>query len=454
MYAVLIVIGISIIIIYFVCNNVNSTQLQLFAAKPVYPLKVDSSYQAKAYIDKQYTNTTPSNYTIDKPQRDIKCLIDATLIIAIIFTVVTTFVIGFLFIMSKQHHWAEKMEKKKPLVCSIAVVSLLINIFNATMSVNSVYHWANNNTATRPLHNNYDSAVTSVVVAMFFVFDAFHLFIFCIIIPVTYWLHYNQEFKKDKLSTATTSNKQQETTRNRGNERTSLINSNEQNLSHEKYDELSTDTSENSGQSSIDKPILPWYVLLSFTIFGPVASVMAHSPYIIIGYINDGHHAGSMFIYYMVVIGFAYSICWVGFYPQGFTQPKSSKAGEYKSTNKILGVAAILAFIGYFAIVTSITIFFVKIPINKSISDAPDQLAGIYKSGGFVIFSFVTYKMITFFYKSNKPTGIETAITEHKTPLKSEQSKWDTMSDDEKIKEVYDVVVDIISKYYENMNQK
>ena len=49
------------------------------------------------------------------------------------------------------------------------------------------------------------------------------------------------------------------------------------------------------------------------------------------------------------------------------------------------------------------------IPINKSINDAQDQLAGICfgkGGGGVLIISFIIYKFIAFFYYKNKPSNL------------------------------------------------
>ena len=174
---------------------------------------------------------------------------------------------------------------------------------------------------------------------------------------------------------------------------------------------------------------------------------MAHSHYIIIAYINDGHHAGSIFIYYSVVICIGYAICWAGFHPQKCLKPKSKQSN--KDSNGIgIAVLAGFAFAVYLGIVVTTTVYFVLIPINKSISDVPDRLAGIYMSGAFAIVAFVLFRMINFFYRSRKPHGIEKAIIKQATSLKTSNEEWNTKTDDEKVDELYEVVVHIISSNY------
>ena len=65
-----------------------------------------------------------------------------------------------------------------------------------------------------------------------------------------------------------------------------------------------------------------------------------------------------------------------------------------------------------------------------------------------MITSFVLYKMIGFFYSSRKPRGIEKAIIKRATSLKTSNEEWNTKTDDEKVDELYEVVVHIISSNY------
>ena len=145
-----------------------------------------------------------------------------------------------------------------------------------------------------------------------------------------------------------------------------------------------------------------------------------------------------------------YALCWIAFHPHSFLHPKSAKnkIDECKCscsccTTCCLGFWSFTTFI---CLTVIITVYFVIIPINKSISDAPDQLAGIYKSGGFLIVSFVIYKMISFFYYKSKPSSLETAVLKREKPLKQSDNNWDHKSDDDKLEEFYEVVVSIISQ--------
>ena len=177
---------------------------------------------------------------------------------------------------------------------------------------------------------------------------------------------------------------------------------------------------------------------------------MAHSPYIAIGYINDGHHASSIFIYYTVVICIGYAICWVGLHPQGVLQPESKRNNGDQGYSHWVGCATFIVILAYLAIVVTITAYFVIIPINKSISDTPDRLAGIFESGAFIIVSFVVYKMLNFFYKSREKTGLERAIIKRaKSLINTSDETWKNKKEHEKIDELYEVIVHIISDDYD-----
>ena len=186
-----------------------------------------------------------------------------------------------------------------------------------------------------------------------------------------------------------------------------------------------------------------WYVVLSLIILGPILGITAHSPYIAIAYLNDGYHAGSIFIYYIIVICLGLNICWMSFYSLRVkvnSLELSCDDERYTISSIVLGMVSAFIFLG---LVVVVTVYFVIIPINKSISDAPNRLVGIYQSGGFLIASFVTYKLIA----SNKGSSIDNAIAKRKKPLKQgeDQATWDNKSSEDKIDDFYEVVVQIIS---------
>ena len=115
-------------------------QLQLHAMRQMPTVVIDSSYTAKAFISprdangtkfKQVTFTSTSPYSI----------ITLTITSLVITVISSLFFIGAiisLFFISKQDYWMEKIEEKKPLICSIALVSVVVTFYNTVLSIVSV----------------------------------------------------------------------------------------------------------------------------------------------------------------------------------------------------------------------------------------------------------------------------------------------------------------------------
>ena len=83
----------------------------------------------------------------------------------------------------------------------------------------------------------------------------------------------------------------------------------------------------------------------------------------------------------------------------GHTTPSSSCGCHRRILTLIaLAIGTLLFLLG---LVVLITCYLVLIPINRAISDAPNQLLSIYQSGGFLIGSFIVYKVVAYFYNKN-----------------------------------------------------
>lgn len=175
-------------------------------------------------------------------------------------------------------------------------------------------------------------------------------------------------------------------------------------------------------------------VILSSTVLCPLFCIVAHSPYIIVAYLNDGSHASSIFIYYSVMIYVFFGVTWlfVHWYRHVNTIPRAmpgtdnyfelSEGGEIRSNDlgdgqtsnrnggkkkcciSFLLLSTILLLLGLVALITS---YLILIPINKAISDAPNRILSIYQSGGFLIGSFIVYKVIDYFYNKKKEEEYE-----------------------------------------------
>jgi hypothetical protein len=116
-----------------------------------------------------------------------------------------------------------------------------------------------------------------------------------------------------------------------------------------------------------------------------------------------------MFIYYSI-LGFAiFGLLWLFLHwCDNFESDKQLACyclpKDHTITLIFLG-STIFVFLG---LVVTITCYFVFIPINKSISDAPNRVISIYQSGGFIVGSVIVYKILEFFYiKKKKEITIE-----------------------------------------------
>jgi hypothetical protein len=153
-------------------------------------------------------------------------------------------------------------------------------------------------------------------------------------------------------------------------------------------------------------------------------SMCAHFPYIAIGYLNNEYHATGIFIYYSLLGCLLFGLSWIVF--QYYYNRKSGKE-EIKFSIKcpksccrhdflqtlsiptrvymhklsmIVTLSFIICLILMFFII--LTCFFVMIPINKSISEFPNRIVGIYMSGGFVISAFFLYKLLVYLCRKTK----------------------------------------------------
>ena len=140
--------------------------------------------------------------------------------------------------------------------------------------------------------------------------------------------------------------------------------------------------------------------ILSLTVLSPVFCVIAHSPYIAIAYLDDGSHASSIFIYYSILFYALFGLLWLFFH---WCENIENNINVTKLRSLTLIILFVVVFI-FLGLVVTISCYFVLIPINKSISDAPNRVFSIYQSGGFVIGSVIVYKVFEFFFKKKTDT--------------------------------------------------
>ena len=180
-----------------------------------------------------------------------------------------------------------------------------------------------------------------------------------------------------------------------------------------------------------------------------IAVVLMHFPYIAIAFLNDVYHAGSIFVYYSI-IGFALFVIVELVYkyiiikaaskcnPNEKPHQKSSLCCKYYCCLITVLFVIILLFLG---LIITVTCYFVLIPINKSISDAPNRLIGLYQSGVIVIAAIVVYK--TFLRKGRKP--IHKAIKASKKFGKKDD--WTKLTEEEKQDRFYAKVLAMVNEY-------
>ena len=85
--------------------------------------------------------------------------------------------------------------------------------------------------------------------------------------------------------------------------------------------------------------------------------------------------------------------------------------------------------------------YLVLIPINRSISDAPDRLIGVYQSILFLVGVYIAYK--TFF---KKDISLESVVAESKKSFSSigDDERWSSMSKEERLAEFYKTQAEMI----------
>ena len=147
--------------------------------------------------------------------------------------------------------------------------------------------------------------------------------------------------------------------------------------------------------------------ILSLTVLCPIFCIIAHSPYIAIAYLDDGSHASSIFIYYSILGYVIFGLLWLFSHWCESFKISSAKFGIEIPVSDLhfitlVGLGSVIFL--FLDLVVTISCYFVLIPINKSISDAPNRLYSIYGSGGFVIGSFIVYKILDFLRKKKADT--------------------------------------------------
>ena len=95
----------------------------------------------------------------------------------------------------------------------------------------------------------------------------------------------------------------------------------------------------------------------------------------------------------------------------------------------ILLGASLLFLLG---LVVTTACYFVLIPINRAVTDTPSRMLSIYQSGGFLIGSFIVYKVIRYFYSKKHEEEEEVTLKNIKETMKDLLDKLTARSGDNK----------------------
>ena len=296
------------------------------------------------------------------------------------------------------------MKRNPATVHSLAALSLITNVYIICLDIIAVIYWTlHGESELRDLFHKIEMERTLGPLVFVFIVDAAMLILGAILLLITIVCMYKYD-KKNCESQCTCENRFSVSSRGTCHCKACVPNVNGSEKPKCKhcvdcttcrYDYLST---------------------LSLTVFSAIVCIIAHSPYIAIAYLDDGYHASSMFIYYSI-LGYAiFGLLWLFFHrcehfeSDNIIQLLTDRDPKVKCNITVTCTLVSLCFviIIFLGFVATITCYFVLIPINKSISNAPNRVVSIYQSGGFVVGSVIVYKILEFFYiKKKKEATLE-----------------------------------------------
>ena len=411
-------------------------------------LILGDTYSAKAYNDKAL------RAVLERDKSRIINIIICTSVFVIFFSFVIVILLTITFFCSKSHT-IENVKKKKPVVLSLTVLSGIANIYIVSLVSSALGFWYKPKGKIDILHTFHKNINEGPLFTAFFT-DIIALSLWFILV----------------LAAGCTYGKMVNKTPEDDSESCSLIWCTCHyyittcgkcccNLCKCHKLKRSPEIVEHKHSYSVS-----WedaFIILSATVLCPVFCIIAHSPYIAIAYLNDGDHASSMFIYYMVLCYLLFGMIWLFFHwcqhfidkdkkdkddaevtqetnedediNQGNNNEDVNQGNNNEENYRIFGCCTIseiergipnkatpkeqrqcfitaviilvfVALLFLFGLIVVISCYFVVIPINKSISDAPNRLLSIYQSGGFLIGSFIVFNILKYFHAQRKKKDI------------------------------------------------
>ena len=141
----------------------------------------------------------------------------------------------------------------------------------------------------------------------------------------------------------------------------------------------------------------PWSALVYLTL-GPVMCVVIHAYHIMIGFIHAPHHAGSVLIFYGIVtllIVYFYQAFHSAFKEAAKHCIKKINCCEQKHLLSFLLSSFLFAIVSIIALglLVFVVAFFVLVPIDNAIDDAPSELFSIEQTVILLLAITVTYKV-------------------------------------------------------------
>jgi hypothetical protein len=369
------------------------SQLKLYAERGnlgTSTLILSDSYFAKAYDQDSLKEVIESDSN----------RIGNIIICASVFVVAISFILVFLLVLiffsSKSHsnsEWIKQANERKPAVLSLAVLSGIANAYICSLALSALVYW-NISGKKNDLFRDYSQLHNEGPLAIAIAVDFLCLFAWLLVFTVV------------ACAFCVSTNKWE----------------------HDSIKRFFDLTKNHS------------FTILSFTVVFPLLSIIAHSPFIAISYLNDGNHASSIFIYYTIICYIIFGIAWLLFHwYQHYTQDEEKTTSHQHRNTKLndntatrdenkqwccIGISASLIVILslFLGLVVTISCYFVFIPINRAISNAPNQILSIYQSGGFIIGSFIVYGILKYFYSKTKDE--DKAIGENVDKIHIILQKW------------------------------
>ena len=394
-------------------------------------LILGDTYSAKAYNDKAL------RAVLERDKSRIINIIICASIFVVFFSFVIVIILMITFFCSNSHtksKWIENVKEKKPVVLSLTVLSGITNAYIASLASSALRFWYNSSDKEDILHTN-NTRINAAPLFTVIVTDAIALISWSILVLVAGCIYCKMVNKNPK-----------------DNSECSL-------WCTLRYHMITCYTLKCCGKicCKCHKPTKckiikhkysysmsteSAFIILSATVLCPIFCIIAHSPYIAIAYLNDGDHASSMFIYYTVLFYLLFGVIWLFFHwCQHFLDEmtQNTKNNNQDNSNekkyRVLGCCTIgeiergtrneatskeqrhcfitaviilifVALLFLLGLIVVISCYFVLIPINKSISNAPNRLLSIYQSGGFLIGTFIVFNILKYFHAQSKKKDI------------------------------------------------